>query len=328
MDIKILSRDEIFTEAPEWRKQGGSGYAAMYSSVFGGIVTDPALMVMPLDDHIINRGDGIFEYFDIVNGFVYNFDAHLSRFERSAGIISLNLPFDLSTIKHIILETIAVSGAKDCAVRLFLSRGMGNFDCDPTTPEKSLFYVVVVLRPFEIHPQIYTEGVTAITTHVPLKPGFYSQVKSTCYLLNAMVDLEAHQNNAAHGIWYDQDGHLTESSTKNVAIVSQENILKYPRFEHMLKGTTLIRGAELAKELVKSGKLKGISQTDITQQEVYDSSEMLILTSTYFVIPVVKYDGKTIGTGKPGPIFHQLRELFQKDRTENRAMLTPIPYTA
>ena len=326
MSIKILSRDDIFTEAPEWRRPGASNYAAMYSSVFGGIVTDPALMVMPLDDHIINRGDGIFEYFDIVNGFVYNFEAHLARFERSAGLISLDLPFDMDTIRAITLETLAVSGAKDCGVRLFLSRGLGDFGCSPTTPKKSLFYVVVILKSFEIPPQTYTEGVTAITTHVPLKPGFYAQVKSTCYLLNALVDLEARRNNADYGIWYDHEGHLTESSTENVAIVSREGILKYPRFDHMLKGTTLLRAAELAKGLVAGGTLKGVSQTDITQQEVYDSSEMLILTSAFFVVPVVKYDGKAIGAGRPGPVFHQLAGLIQKDKTENREVLTPIPY--
>jgi len=325
MSIRILSKDEIFTETPEWREPGCSNYLAMYSSVFGGVVTHPALMVIPLDDHIINRGDGIFEYFDVVNGFAYNLDAHLARFKRSAEIISLNPPFDMDTIKQIILETMAISGAKDCGVRVFLSRGLGDFSCDPTTPKKSLLYVIVVKFP-QIPPQIYTEGTAAITTHVPMKPGFYAQVKSTCYLLNALVDLEARRNNAAYGIWYDQEGHLTESSTDNVAIVSQEKILKYPRFEHMLKGTTLIRGVELAKELIQSEELKGVSQTDIIQQEVYDSSEMLILTSSYYVVPVVKYDGKTIGTGRPGPIFHRLWELFQRDRTENREMLTSVPY--
>lgn len=325
MSLRILSRDEVFAKMPAWRQPGGSNYLAMYSSVFGGVVTDPALMVIPVDDHIVNRGDGIFEFFDVVNGSAYNLAAHLSRFERSAEIVSLSPPSDMNTIKQIILETIAISGARDCGVRVFLSRGLGDFSCDPTTPKTSLFYVVVV-KPFPIPPQLYTEGTAAITTHVPVKPGFYSQVKSTCYLLNALLDLEARRNNAHYGIWYDQEGHLTESSTENVAIVTKEKILKYPRFDHMLRGTTLMRAADLARELVKNGELAGVSQTDITRQQVYDSSEMLVLTSSFFIVPVVKYDGRTIGAGRPGPVFHQLRGLFQKDRTENREMLTPIPY--
>ncbi len=225
------------------------------------------------------------------------------------------------------LETIAISGAKDCSVHLFVSRGLGDFECDPTTPKKSLFYIIVSEIPEgDRRTGIPPEGASAITTHIPLKPGFYAQVKTTCYLLNALVHLEAHQNNARFGIWYDQEAHLTEASTQNVAIVSQEKILKYPRFEHMLKGTGLIRGVELAKELVRSGELRGISQTDITQYEVYESLEMLILGSGR-VTPIVKYDGRTIGTGKPGPVFHRLWELFQKDRIEvPSGVLTPVTY--
>jgi len=324
MSLRILSRDEIFAGEPEWREPGRSSYLAMYSSVFGGVVTDPALMVIPLDDHIINRGDGIFEFFPVENGYAYCFEAHLTRLERSAEIISLDLPFDIATIRQITLETIAISGARDCGVRLFVSRGLGDFACNPTTPKKSLFYVIVLrMPPRDSHPP---EGVSAITTHIPIKPGFYAQVKTTCYLLNALVELEAHQNNARFGVWYDQEGHLAESSIDNVAIVSQEKIFKYPRFEHILKGTGLIRAAELAKELVRSGELSGISQTDITQHEVYESLEMLILGSGD-VIPIVKYDRRTIGSGKPGPVFRRLWELFEKDRAEGPSEVrTPVPY--
>lgn len=326
MSLSILSKDEIFTEVPEWREPGRSSYLAMYSSVFGGVVTDPALMVIPLDDHIINRGDGIFEAIGVKNGYAYCFNAHLARLVRSAEIISLDLPFDIATIRQITLETIAISGAKDCGVRLFISRGLGDFKCDPTTPKKSLFYVIVyrIKLADSRRTGILREGASAITSHIPIKPGFYAQVKTTCYLLNALVHLEAHRNNVDFSIWYDQEGHLAETATSCVAIVSQEKIFKYPRFEHILKGTGLIRGVELAKELVRSGELRGISQTDITQYEVYESSEMLILGGT---IPVVKYDGRSIGSGKPGPVSRRLWELFQKDMAEGPSEVrTPVPY--
>jgi len=327
MSLRILSKDEIFAGEPEWREPGRSSYIAMYSSVFGGVVTDPALMVIPLDDHIINRGDGIFEFFPVENGYAYCLEAHLARLERSAEIISLDLPFDIATIRQITLDTIAISGARDCGVRLFVSRGLGDFDCNPTTPKKSLLYVIVLgMPPTDSRTGMAPEGVSAITTHIPIKPGFYAQVKTTCYLLNALVELEAHQKNARFGVWYDQEGHLAESSIDNVAIVSQEKIFKYPRFEHILKGTGLIRGAELAKEVVRSGELSGISQTDITQHEVYESSEMLILGSGE-VIPIVKYDGRTIGSGEPGPVFRRLWELFEKDRAEGPSEVrTPVAY--
>lgn len=324
MRLTILSKNEIFREQPEWRELGRSDYLAMYSSVFAGVVTDPTLMVIPIDDHIINRGDGIFEYFPVQNGYGYCFEAHMSRLQNSAEIISLELPFDIDTIRQITLETIAISGAKCCGVRLFISRGLGNFACDPTTTPKSILYVIVLKElPLPSHPPA---GVTAMTTHVPGKPGFYAQVKTTCYVLNALVALEANRNNVRYGIWYDREGYLAESSIDNVAIVSQDKIFKYPRFEHIMKGTTLIRAAELAEELVKSGELNGICQTDITQHEVYESSEVFILGAGN-ILPVLKYDGRTVGTGKSGTVFHRLWELLTKDRLEGPSeVCTPIPY--
>lgn len=45
-------------------------YLAMYSSSFGGITTDPAAMVIPMDDHMVHRGHGIFDTAAIVDGLV------------------------------------------------------------------------------------------------------------------------------------------------------------------------------------------------------------------------------------------------------------------
>ncbi len=328
MGLTMLTREEIFGGAPKWREPGASNYLAMYSSVFGGVVIDPALMVVPVDDHIINRGDAIFEYFPVVNGCAYCFESHMTRLRKSAEIISLNLPFDMGTLKQIILETVGISGAKDCGVRIFVTRGMGDFACDPTTPRRSQLYVIVLrTKVWDNFPaRFLKEGASAITTHVPLKMGFFAQVKTTDYVLNALVDLEAHRANADFGIWFDQDGHMSESSTKNVVIVTQDGILKYPRFEHMLKGTGLVRGVQLAAELVKSGDLKGIVQTDITQYEVYEAAELFGLTSGS-VVPMVKFDGRTIGGGKPGPVALRLAKLFERDLAEGPAEVrTPVSY--
>ena len=328
MSLKILSREEILAEAPKWRELGGANYRAMYSSVFGGVVTDPALMVVPVDDRVINRGDGIFEYFPFINGHAYCLNAHMARLKKSAEIISLDLPFDIDTIKQITLETIGISGCRDGGVRMFVTRGIGDFGCDPTASKGSQLYMVVLSSKFSdtFPARLLDEGALAVTAHVPPKMGFYAQVKTTDYVLNAMVDLEARRYNADFGIWFDIDGYLSESSTENVAIVSQEGIFKYPTFAHMLKGTGLLRGIQLAENMITSGELKGISQGNIRQQELYDCAEILVMTSGT-VLPVVKYDGRTIGSGKPGPVFRRFYELFQKDMAEGPAEVrTPVNY--
>ncbi|RLE12783.1 aminodeoxychorismate lyase [Candidatus Aerophobetes bacterium] len=321
--LRILSEKEIFSGRPEWRNPGGSKYFAMYSSVFGGVVTDPALMVVPLDDHMVHRGDGIFEAFKCVNGCIYNLDAHLARLERSAQLISLMLPFDLPTIKQIIVETVAIAGKKDCMVRVFVSRGLGGFDCAPGECHKSNLYVVVV-EAWDCPEYFYTKGVSAITSKIPIKPSFFARVKSCNYLPNALVDMEAEENGVDFAITLDEEGNLAEGATENVAVVTKEKVFMYPEFDRILKGTSLLRGVELARELIKIGILKGISQQNIPQKKAYESSEMLIFSTGPDVVPVVSYDGRPIGSGKPGPVFRKLLELFQRDVKENKNILTPV----
>ena len=321
--LSILSKDEIFSKEPEWRRPGRSKYFAMYSSVFGAVVTDPALMVIPLDDHIVHRGDGIFEAFKCVNGYIYNLGAHLTRLQRSAELVSLELPFDINTIKQIVIETIAIGGVKDCTVRVFVSRGLGGFDCAPKECHQSNLYVMV-LEPWVAPEYFCAKGVSVITSQIPVKPSFFGQAKSCNYLPNALMHMEAERNKVEFVIALDEQRCLAEGATENVAIVSNKKILMYPKFDHVLKGTSLLRAVELAEELVNGGGLRRISQENISREQAYKSSEVLIFGTGPNVIPVVRYDGRIIGSGKPGSVFHRLWELFQRDITKNKEILTPV----
>lgn len=52
----------------KWNTGKKQPYPAMYSSFFGGIILDPALMVIPIDDHMVHRGHGVFDTAIILNG--------------------------------------------------------------------------------------------------------------------------------------------------------------------------------------------------------------------------------------------------------------------
>ncbi|MEZ5419042.1 MAG: hypothetical protein R2708_17135 [Vicinamibacterales bacterium] len=47
-------------------------------------MTDPALMVLLFDDHMVHRGHGVFDTASLVDGRIYDLDAHLDRFIQSA----------------------------------------------------------------------------------------------------------------------------------------------------------------------------------------------------------------------------------------------------
>src|SRR6185436_15672125 len=90
--LQILSADDVIARFRTLRSRQPVKYWAFYSSQLGGIVTDPALMVLPFDDHMVHRGHGIFDTAGLVDGKLYDLEAHLDRFEQSARRSRLALP--------------------------------------------------------------------------------------------------------------------------------------------------------------------------------------------------------------------------------------------
>src|SRR4030095_6246348 len=98
-------------------------FYAMYSSVLGGIVTDPALMVLALDDHMVHRGHAVFDTATLTHGMLYQLDPHLDRLIKSANGARIELPFSREQMRQIILETAAASRQREGSVRYWLSAG-------------------------------------------------------------------------------------------------------------------------------------------------------------------------------------------------------------
>ena len=90
--LPTLTPDAVVAALRELRARQPVSTWAFYSSQLGGIVTDPALMVIPFDDHMVHRGHGIFDTAAIVEGRIYDLEAHLDRFMGSAERSKLALP--------------------------------------------------------------------------------------------------------------------------------------------------------------------------------------------------------------------------------------------
>ncbi|KAG6534451.1 hypothetical protein ZIOFF_008337 [Zingiber officinale] len=69
-DIPVLSGSEVVQRLTTFLGNSISkqNYLAMYSSIFGGITTDLAAMVIPMDDHMVHRGHGVFDTAAIMDG--------------------------------------------------------------------------------------------------------------------------------------------------------------------------------------------------------------------------------------------------------------------
>ncbi|HWP60034.1 MAG TPA: aminotransferase class IV [Candidatus Acidoferrales bacterium] len=300
-------------------------FYAMYSSILGGIVTDPALMVVPLDDHMVHRGHGVFDTATLAHGMLYQLDPHLERLLRSAEMARIPLPFPPARLREIILDTAAASGQREASVRYWLSAGPGGFGLAPSECVGSSFYVIV-FKPEAYPDSFYTEGVKVVTSTVPIKPAFFARVKSTNYLPNVLVVVEAKDLGADNGIFVDASGNVAESSNMNVAFVTRDRVFIHPRFDAVLSGITAQRMLELARSLIDEGMLRDVVVADIPVGKAREAAEMLLLGSSIKVAPVVAWDGRPVGDGKPGPIARRLLELWHEDVASAADQLVPVPY--
>lgn len=321
----VLTRDEAIARLQDAVHAKASNFYAMYSSALGGIVTDPALMVLPLDDHMVHRGHSVFDTATLTGGMLYQLDPHLDRLLRSAELARVPLPFPREELRQIILDTAAASRQREGSVRYWLSAGPGGFGLGPAECVGSSFYVIVFNQ--ELYPaSYYTDGMKVITSNIPIKPPLFARIKSTNYLPNVLVVLEAKDRSADNGIFIDQRGMVAESSNMNVAFVTKDRVFRHPVFDAILSGITIQRVLQFAERLVQQGDLKEIRLADVSVSEGREAAEMMLIGSSIKIAPVVEWDGRPIGDGKPGPIAKKLLQLWEEDVRSAADQLVRVPY--
>lgn len=85
-------------------------FGAFYSSAMGGIVTDPALMMIPVADQFVCKGYGVSEVVLLRDGHLYMLDQHIQRLHAACAQLGLTVPFPEPALRRILLDTAAASG--------------------------------------------------------------------------------------------------------------------------------------------------------------------------------------------------------------------------
>jgi 4-amino-4-deoxychorismate lyase len=324
---RTLATDDVLQSLKSLRARQPVKFWAFYSSQLGGIVTDPALMVIPFDDHMVHRGHGVFDTAAIVAGKIYDIEAHLDRFFRSAALSRLALPGTREELREIIISTAAASGQRDGSIRYWISAGPGSFSLAPAAGAEPGFFVMI-FGGLAYPSTWFTDGLRVMTTTYPIKPPLYAVTKSTNYLPNVLMQMEATDRGLDNGVFVDADGNVGESSNMNVAFVTPDGVFRHPKFDHILSGCTSLRVLDLAPALVGRGLIKAVEVCDIPVAQARAAREMALIGSSVKVAPIVAWDDKPVGEGKPGLVTAALRALLEDDMRSNRERLVDVPYAA
>jgi branched-chain amino acid aminotransferase len=259
-------------------------------------------------DHGLLYGDGVFEGIRAYNGRVFKLREHIDRLFYSAKAILLTLPLSHEEIMRSVLETCRRNGIRDGYIRLVVTRGVGGLGLNPNRCKMPS--VIVIADKIQLYPvEMYERGLDIIT--VPTVRNLHSAVnpaiKSLNYLNNILAKIEANNAGCEEAIMLNAEGYVAECTGDNLFIVKGKSLLTPPLYAGALYGIT--RGVVM--DLAREHGLQ-VAETNLTRYDVFNADECFLTGTGAEVIPVVKVDGRQIGTGQPGPATHALVQRYKE----------------
>jgi branched-chain amino acid aminotransferase len=259
-------------------------------------------------DHGLLYGDGVFEGIRSYHGKVFRLAQHVQRLYDSAKAIHLEIPMSQQAMADAVVETCRINGLKDAYIRLVVTRGAGSLGLDirrTSNPQ-----VIIIADSIQLYPkELYDRGLDVVTAGTILNhpQALNPRVKSLNYLNNIMARLEGTLAGCEEVLMLNHKGEVAECSGDNVFVVKNQEISTPPLDAGILDGIT--RGAVI--ELARTAGYT-LHERSMTRHDLYIADEMFLTGTAAELIPVIKLDGRSIGTGKPGPVFKNLLERFRR----------------
>ena len=308
--MKTISRENFPGALPP--KPGADAFYAFYSSVWDAVTTDPSLMLVPVDDHLVHRGDGVFDSAKCIGGRVFNFDAHLARLLRCASAIGIDSPWSADDLRKISYATIEAGGHPDCSLRIIIARGPGGMGVAPSDCHSPALYVATY-RTGPVFMDSHPGGARLVRSEFVAKPPRFATVKSCNYLQNVLMKAELAMRGADFICSFDSAGFLAEGPTENDGIVTADGFLAFPRPDNILAGTTMLRCLEYGERLAAEGLVAGVGRRDITEADMFSAREIIACGTTIHVVSVTEYEGRKVGDGRPGPVAAALKRMLEEE---------------
>jgi branched-chain amino acid aminotransferase len=268
-------------------------------------------------DHGLLYGDGVFEGIRAYNGRIFKLDDHALRLYNSAKVIMLDIPVRIEVFKKAVIDICRANKIRDGYIRPIVTRGIGDLGLDPWKCQKPS--LIIIADKIQLYAdELYENGLSVIT--VPTRRNSIESIspiiKSLNYLNNIMAKLEGRNSGVEEVIMLNNEGYVSECSGDNIFMVKSNKIFVPPAVAGALPGITKDTVAEISE-----GSVYSIHEKFFSRVEMFIADEVFITGTGAEIVPVVKIDGRVIGSGKPGPV---TKDLIQKFKAYIKSNGTPI----
>ncbi len=274
--------------------------------------------VVPVYDAGYVLGTTVAEQLRTFGGRLFRLEPHLARLGHSLDIVGVDLGLsmaelgeaaaDLAARNHILLDpsddlglSMAVSPGpySTMAAMVGADAHRGPMICMHTYP-----------LAFHLWADKYRTGQSLVVTDIQQVPPVCWPVELKCRsrMHYYLADLQARRiEPGARAVLLDADGHVLEASTANICIYRREEGLVSPPQERILPGVSIAVVAELAQAL----EIPFVHR-DLTVDELLRADEVLLCSTSPCVWPVLRLNGRTIGSGAPGEVFQSLLTAWSR----------------
>jgi branched-chain amino acid aminotransferase len=269
------------------------------------IVDGPEARV-PVTDHGLLYGDGVFEGIRSFAGRIFRLDDHLARLATSARAIALEIPGGLEAVREIVIDTVRAFGRPEAYIRLLVTRGEGELGVDPSSCARPR--VICIVDDVAIYPpELRRRGLALQTVSVrrPSPDALDPRVKSLNYLSSVMAKLEARRCGADEALILNAAGHVAEAAVANVFVVCGGELRTPPPTDGALEGITRATVLELARGLGLVAREVSLGRVDL-----FGADEAFLTGTGAGIVPARSLDGRSIGSRVPGPLTEKLQQSF------------------
>jgi branched-chain amino acid aminotransferase len=258
--------------------------------------------------HGLHYGSGVFEgircYETRRGPAVFRLADHLARFENSAKVLGMDLPFSVGEIRSATHELIAANGIASCYVRPIAFYGYGELG---VATSGNPVEVAIISFPWGAYlgEEGQRSGITAkISSWERVGPNVIPHVaKATGIYLNSMLaTTEARQGGYDEAIMLSRDGYVADGPGENIFVVQDGRLRTPPLAMSILPGITRDTIMRLAGTLGHE-----VEEALLIRTDLYLADEVFMVGTAAEVTPVRAVDDREVGVG---PVTLELQKAY------------------
>ncbi len=247
-------------------------------------------------------GDGVYEVLRSYNGRIFALEDHLERFGRSLREIGIE-DIDIETVRDKVLRTFEQAAIPNARIYFHITRGSGprNHSADKALQPNFLLMLTEV-------PDCGSDKENGVSVSTfPDWRWKRCDIKSLNLLANVLARMDAGKKGCSEAILVNEAGEITEGAASAFFAIraGAKQLLTRPLGNEILPSITRRHVMQLSQNTGLT-----VVETALTPAEAIRCDELFLAVTTKDIVPVVEFDGRKIGDGRPGSLTQTLIGQF------------------